>query len=170
MKKSYQGHCPEIHEEAFIAETAMLIGKVRVGARSSVWYGAVLRGDQDAIVVDEGSSVQDNAVIHCEKGSPTYIGKNVTVGHGAIIHGSRIGDNCLVGMGAVVLNGCTVGDDCIIAAGAVVKENAVIPAGSMVVGVPGKILREISPQQREHMRQESPYVRLAQAYRKEDET
>lgn len=167
MNKTYQGNSPKIHEEAFIAETAMLIGRVEVGTRSSIWYGAVLRADLDAIYVGEGTSVQDNAVVHCEPGSPVHIGNNVTVGHGAIIHGSTIGDNCLIGMGSVVLNGCTIGDNCIIAAGAVVKENTVIPAGSMVVGVPGKIIRDISPEQREHMAKESTYVRLSRSYLKE---
>ena len=109
MNKTYQGQSPNIAPDAFIAETAVLIGKVTVGARSSIWYGTVLRGDSDHIYVGEGSSVQDNAVIHCERGSPTRIGNNVTVGHGAIVHGSTIGDNCLIGMGSVVLNGCTIG-------------------------------------------------------------
>ena len=168
MNKTFQGHSPNIAPDAFIAETAMLIGKVTVGARSSIWYGTVLRGDLDAIEVGEGTSVQDNAVVHCEAGSPVHIGNNVTVGHGAIVHGSTIGDNCLIGMGSVVLNGCTIGDNCIIAAGAVVKENAVIPAGSMVVGVPGKIIREISPEQRERMAKESTYVRLSRSYLKEE--
>ena len=167
MTRTYQGHGPQIDKEAFIAETAVLIGQVAVGARSSIWYGAVLRGDLDAISVGEGTSVQDNAVLHCEKGSPVHIGNNVTIGHGAIVHGSTVGDNVLIGMGAVVLNGCTIGENSIIAAGAVVKENAVIPAGSMVVGVPGKIIRELSPEQVQKLQRESSYVRLSRSYLEE---
>jgi carbonic anhydrase/acetyltransferase-like protein (isoleucine patch superfamily) len=164
MIRDYLGAWPKIDKEAFIAETAAVIGEVEVGAGTSVWYGAVLRGDEGAITVGRDSSIQDNAVLHCDLGSEVHIGNNVTVGHSAVVHGSTVGDNTLIGMGAIVLNGASIGEECIIAAGAVVKENAVIPARSMVVGVPGKIIRTLSDEQAEKLRQPTYYAKLVKDY------
>ncbi len=169
MIKTYQGITPEVHKDAFIAETAVLIGDVKVGKDSSVWYGAVIRGDESPIVIHEGTSIQDNCVLHCDGNSPMEIGSNCTVGHGAMIHGSIIGDNVLVGMGAIILNGAKIGDNCIIAAGAVVKERAEIPANSMLVGVPAKIIRTLNEEQIAERQKTSYYVELAGNYLHEEE-
>ena len=160
------GKTPQVSPEAFVAETAALIGDVTVGRDSSVWFGAVIRGDNDPIVVGEGTSIQDNAVLHTEKGHPLTVGSNVTVGHGAIVHCSSVGDNTLVGMGAILLDGAVIGNNCIIGAGAVVKENAVVPDGTMMVGVPAKPVRQLSPEQIAYLERQSPYVALSKEYLK----
>ena len=125
---------------AYIAPKATGVGDVTLEKDVNVWYGAVLRGDSGAIVIGEGTNIQDNCVIH-EK---TAIGKYCTVGHGAIVHGCTVGDHCMIGMGAIVLNGAHIGRDCIIGAGALVPQGAVIPDGSLVVGMPGKVRREVT--------------------------
>ncbi|HBN56632.1 MAG TPA: gamma carbonic anhydrase family protein [Lachnospiraceae bacterium] len=138
---------PKIHKEAVIAKGAVVIGDVTVEKDSSVWYNAVVRGDLQPIVIGEGSNVQDNAVLHVDRTCPLTIGKKVTVGHGAILHGCTIEDEVLVGMGAVVMNKAVVGKGSIIAAGALVTQNTVIPPGSLVMGNPGKIRRQATPQE-----------------------
>ncbi len=158
MLMTLNGVSPEISPDAFVAETAALIGNVTVGRDSSVWFGAVIRGDNEPITVGEGTSIQDNAVLHTEKGHPLTVGNNVTVGHGAVVHCSCVGDNTLVGMGAILLDGAVIGSNCIIGAGALVKENAVVPDGTMMVGVPAKPVRELAPEQIAFQKQTSPYV------------
>ena len=167
MLITLRGKTPQVSPEAFVAETAALIGDVTVGADSSVWFGAVVRGDNEPIKVGKGTSIQDNAVLHTEKGHPLTIGDNVTVGHGAIVHCSSVGSNCLIGMGAILLDGAVIGDHCIIGAGAVVKENAVVPAGTMMVGVPAKPVRTLAPEQIAFLDGTSPYVGLAHEYLEE---
>ena len=162
-----RGKTPQISPEAFTAETAALIGDVTVGPDSSVWFGAVVRGDNAPISVGRGTSIQDNAVLHTEKGHPLTVGDNVTVGHGAIVHCASVGSNTLVGMGSVLLDGAVVGDHCISGAGAVVKENAVVPPGTMMVGVPAKPVRELTPEQIAFLDGVSPYVGLARTYLEE---
>ncbi|MCM1149356.1 MAG: gamma carbonic anhydrase family protein [Butyricicoccus sp.] len=147
MTRDYLGVSPKIDADVFVAETAALIGDVEVGAGSSVWYGAVLRADTATIKVGRASSIQDNAVVHCDTGFPALIGDNVTVGHGAIVHGAAVGSNTLIGMGATVLSGAVIGENCIVGAGALVRENTAVPDGSLVVGVPGKVVRQLSPEQ-----------------------
>jgi carbonic anhydrase/acetyltransferase-like protein (isoleucine patch superfamily) len=137
-----------IDPTAFIHDTAVVIGDVHLGARSSVWPTAVLRGDVDRIEVGEDSNVQDGAVLHCEEGIPCIIGKRVTIGHRAIVHGALVQDDVLIGMGAVVLNKVVVGRGSLIGAGAVVSEGTVIPPDSLVLGVPGKVVRTLNPEQR----------------------
>ena len=168
MVMDYRGISPEIDPTAFIAENASVVGKVRIGGSSSVWFGAVIRGDESEIRIGNGTCIQDNVVLHCDFDSPMDIGSNVTVGHGAIVHGAVVGDNTLIGMGAIVLNGAHIGQCCIIGAGAVVKENAVIPDGSLVVGVPAKIVREVTPEQRELLKKGSYYVALSRDYMNKD--
>lgn len=160
----YKGISPEIDESAFVAENAAVIGDVKIGAESSVWFGAVIRGDEAPISIGRGSNVQDNAVLHCDHGSPMRIGDNVTIGHGAIVHGATIGDNVLIGMGAIVLDGARIGDNCIVGAGAVVKENADIPAASMVVGVPAKVIRTLEGETLAQRARPSKYVALSRDY------
>ena len=167
MLVTLRGKTPQVSPEAFVAETAALIGDVTVGPDSSVWFGAVVRGDNEPIKVGKGTSIQDNAVLHTEAGHPLTIGDNVTVGHGAIVHCSSVGSNSLIGMGAILLDGAVIGDHCIIGAGAVVKENAVVPAGTMMVGVPAKPIRTLTPEQIAFLDGTSPYVALAHAYLEE---
>jgi carbonic anhydrase/acetyltransferase-like protein (isoleucine patch superfamily) len=140
---------PEIREGVFLAPNATLIGQVSIGQDVTIMFGAVVRGDRDAITVGDGSNLQDNVVVHGDPGFPTHIGSGVSVGHGAIVHGATVGDNTLIGMGATLLNGVSVGEGCLIAAGSVVLEGTNIPAGSLVAGVPGKIRREITLLERE---------------------
>jgi carbonic anhydrase/acetyltransferase-like protein (isoleucine patch superfamily) len=150
----------------FVAENATVIGDVVLGDDVSVWFGAVIRGDKDRISIGPGSNVQDNAVIHTTTGFPVEIGAEVSIGHGAILHGCSIRDRVLVGMGAILLNGVVVGEGSIIGAGAVITEGKEIPAHSLVLGVPGKVIRETTPEQRDgivHNARE--YVKLAGRYR-----
>ncbi len=135
---------PEIHESVFVAPTATVVGNVRIGAGSSVFFGAVLRSELDEIVIGEGTNIQDNCVLHIERGIPTHVGNGCTIGHSAIVHSCTVGDNTLVGMGAIILNGAVVGKNCIIGAGALIPQNAVIPDGSLVVGMPGKVRRAVT--------------------------
>lgn len=164
MIMEYKGIAPEIDENAFVAPNATVIGRVKMGADSSVWFGAVLRGDESPITIGRGSNVQDNAVLHCDLGSPMNIGDNVTIGHGAIIHGATIGDNVLIGMGAIVLNGAKIGANCIVGAGAVVKENADVPENSMLVGVPAKVIRTLDAEAIAQRGERSYYVPLSKDY------
>ncbi|MCB9897320.1 MAG: gamma carbonic anhydrase family protein [Planctomycetes bacterium] len=129
--------------DAYVASTAAVTGDVRLGHDVSVWYGATIRGDCAPITVGDLTNVQDGAVIHADTGVPNDIGREVTIGHAAVVHGRRVGDLCLIGIGAVVLGRSEIGDGCIIAAGAVVKEGAIIPPRSLVAGVPGKVVREV---------------------------
>lgn len=131
-------------EGRFIAPSADVMGDVELGENSSIWYQAVVRGDHDRISIGAGSNIQDGCVIHADKGHPAIIGKNVTVGHRAIIHGCQIGDNTLVGMGAIVLNGAKIGKNCIIGAGALVTGGTEIPDGMMALGSPAKVRRPLS--------------------------
>lgn len=138
-----RGKTPQVAAETFLAPTAVLIGDVRIGAKASVWFGAVLRADdpEHAIIVGSGANVQDGAVVHVGKWGPTRIGPRVTVGHGAVMESCRIGEGALIGMKAVVLPGAQIGRECVVAAGAVVLEDAEIPERSLVAGVPGRVVR-----------------------------
>jgi carbonic anhydrase/acetyltransferase-like protein (isoleucine patch superfamily) len=127
----------------WIAPSADVMGRVRLRKDASVWFGAILRGDNDWIEIGEGSNVQDGCVLHTDMGAPLTVGRNCTVGHKAILHGCTIGDNSLVGMGAIILNHARIGSNCLIGAGALVTEGKVIPDNSLVVGAPAKIIREI---------------------------
>ncbi len=140
----YKGKIPRVSSNAFIAPTATLIGDVTVEEGASIWFGAVLRGDFGAIVVKKGASIQDNAVVHMQKGSTATIGENATIGHGAILHDCTIGKRAVVGINAVVLDCANVGEEAIIAAGSVVGDNAVIPPRHLAAGVPAKVRKEIS--------------------------
>lgn len=146
--------------KAFVAPNATVVGDVTLMEDASVWYGAVLRGDSGAIVIGRGTNIQDNCVIH-EK---TTIGDGCTVGHGAIVHGCTIGNGCMVGMGAIILTGAVIGDHCLIGAGAVVTGKMNAPAGSVLLGSPAKIVKEVSPAQLEEIRADAEnYIRLAQS-------
>jgi carbonic anhydrase/acetyltransferase-like protein (isoleucine patch superfamily) len=157
---------PSIDAAAFVAETAVVAGTVRLEAGSSVWYGAVLRGDEASITVCRNANVQDGVIVHADRGEDVLIGEGVTVGHGAIIHGCIIGKYTMIGMGAIVLSQARIGEHCIIGAGAVIKEKAIIPDGSMVVGVPGKVIKQLTPEQMKYLEGNcEKYVQLARKYR-----
>jgi len=145
---SAAGRTPQLDPTSFVAVGARVIGGVTLGPGASVWYNAVLRADGDTITVGANSNLQDNVSVHVDSGRPVVIGENVSVGHNAVVHGCTIGDGSLIGMGAVVLNGARIGAGCLIAGGAVVLEGAEIPDGSLVAGVPGKVRRELTAQER----------------------
>lgn len=130
-----------IDPDAYVAPGAWVMGDVTLGPRASVWYGAVLRGDMDRIVVGEDTNLQDGTIVHVDEGRPALIGARVGVGHRAIVHGCTVEDDCLIGMGSVLLNGVVVCAGSVVAAGAVVREGMVVPPGSLVAGVPGKVVR-----------------------------
>lgn len=138
------GIAPTIHPDTWIAPDANVIGKVTLGAGASVWFGATLRGDHEPISIGAGTNVQENAVFHTNIGFPLTVGENCTIGHLAMIHGCTIGDQTLVGMSATIMNGARVGNRCLIAAGAIVTEGAEIPDGSLVVGAPGEVVRQLT--------------------------
>lgn len=155
----------EQHPQSWIAPSATLIGKVRLEAGASVWFGAVLRGDNELIHIGEDSNVQDGAVMHTDMGSPLTLGKGVTVGHNAMLHGCTVGDYSLVGINAVVLNGARIGKHCIIGANALIAEGKEIPDGSLVVGSPGKVVRELTEQQKKLLEASAAhYVQNARRY------
>lgn len=142
--KAINGRAPELHADSWVAPNATVIGQVTLGAKASVWYGAILRAEFEPITVGAGSNLQDNVTVHVDPGFPAAIGAGVSVGHNAVLHGCTVEDGCLVGMGAVVLNGALIGEGSLVAAGAVVAQGAVIPPRSLVAGVPGKVRRELS--------------------------
>ena len=144
MIEPYEDHWPEIDESAFVAASADLIGRVRIGAEASVWYNTTLRGDIHEVVVGPRSNVQDNAVLHVESDRGCYLGELVTIGHGAIVHACTVKDEVLVGMGATVLDGAVIGERSIIGANTLVTMDSVIPPGSLVLGSPGKVVRLLS--------------------------
>ncbi len=166
MIKSFNGHTPAIRASCFVADNATVIGNVTLQEDASVWYGAVIRGDADAIFIGKGSNVQDCAVLHTDKGFQLTLGEKVTVGHSAVVHGAQVGDNVIIGMHATLLNGCVIGENSIIGAGALVKEGQVIPPASLVVGIPAKVVRTLSPEQYAGNRENAEhYIHLAKEYK-----
>ena len=137
---------PCIDESAYVCDSAQVIGHVVLGPNSSVWFGAVMRGDNEGLTLGAGANVQDQAVVHSDIGYPVHIGVNVTIGHSAIVHGCKIGDGSLIGMGAIIQNVAVIGKGCLIGAGALVTEHKVIPDGSLVVGTPGRVVRQLDDQ------------------------
>jgi carbonic anhydrase/acetyltransferase-like protein (isoleucine patch superfamily) len=153
---------PELHPSAFVAPTAEVAGDVQLSEGTSVWFSASIRGDIAPIVVGKNSNVQDGAVLHCDTGLPCVIGEGVTVGHGAIVHSARIGDNTIVGMGSIILNGAVIGPDSIVGAGALVTGGKEFPPRSMILGSPAKVTRELTDEEVAHNRENAMhYVELA---------
>ena len=140
-----------VDKSVFVAKGAQIIGKVTIKENSSVWFNAVIRGDSSTIELGKNTNVQDNAVIHTSRNSKVVVGDNVTIGHGAIVHGCTIGNNVLVGMGSIILDNVIVGDNCIIGAGSLVTQNKIIPEGSLVYGNPAKIVRNLTKEEIEHI-------------------
>jgi carbonic anhydrase/acetyltransferase-like protein (isoleucine patch superfamily) len=160
---------PSIDPTAFVHPDALVFGDVTLGARASVWPTAVIRGDTGRIVIGDESNVQDGTIVHVDHGVPTTIGRRVAIGHRAIVHGSTIADDCLIGMGAILLNGVQVGSGSIVGAGAVVREGMRIPPNSLVLGVPGRVVRETTGDERERIRRTvQSYLDLQQAHRAGD--
>lgn len=148
MQYELDGLRPELRGEGhFIADSAVVVGKVVMEARSSLWFQAVARGDCDLISIGEGSNIQDGAVLHTDPGFQLTIGRDVTVGHQAMLHGCQIGDNSLIGIQAVILNGAKIGKNCIVGAGALITEGKDFPDGSLIVGSPARVIRELMPAQ-----------------------
>lgn len=166
LLREFGGHSPQVDPAAWAAPTATLVGRVTLGAESSVFYGAVLRGDTDAIRLGARSNLQDNVVVHCDAGKPTTIGSGVSVGHGAVVHGCTIEDDCLIGMHATVMNGAVIGAGSLVAGGAVVLEGTVVPPRSLVAGVPAKVRRELTDDEIAGIRANADrYVELSRAHR-----
>ena len=161
-------HTPRIHETAWVAESAQVIGRVELAEGASIWFGAVVRGDVEDIRIGRNSNIQDNSVLHADSGIPLTIGENVTVGHQVMLHGCTVGDGALIGIRAVVLNGATIGRNCIVGAGSVVTEGKSFPDGTLIIGAPARVVRELDPEQITMMQHGAPhYVNNAQRFRKE---
>lgn len=165
----FRGKRPRIDPTAFVADGAQIIGDVRLGPGSSVWFNAVLRGDDNFIQVGAGTNIQDGSIVHVENEiTPAVIGENCVIGHNAIIHGCEIGDGCLIGMGAIILSGARLGPNCIVAAGAVVPENKQFPANTLLMGIPAKAVRQITDEELARIRRGARhYQELARKYREE---
>ncbi len=140
---AFGDHTPQIDDDAWVAPDANIMGQIVLEAATSVWFCATLRGDNEPIVVGQGTNIQENCVLHTDMGFPLTIGQGCTIGHKVMLHGCTIGDNSLIGMGATVLNGAKIGNNCLIGAGALITEGKEIPDGSLVMGVPGKVVREL---------------------------
>ena len=162
MRRAIFGHEPHVDADAWVAPTATLIGQVRIHPRASVFYGTVMRADRDLIELGEGSNLQDNVTVHGDPGKPTIVGRGVSVGHNAMLHGCTVEDDCLIGMSATVLNGAVIGRESLIAAGAVVLEGTIVPPRSLVAGVPAKVRRELTDDEVEGIRRNAEtYLMLA---------
>ena len=168
MIKQLEDKPPQTGGAAFIAPNATLAGDVTLMEGSSVWYGAVLRGDLDSITVGKNSNVQDNATLHGDRGYPITLGEGVSIGHNAVVHGATVGDNTVIGINAVLLNGTVIGKNCIVGAGAVVSGGARFADGSLIIGCPAKAVSELHPVQIAHNRENAEiYCRLAALHAKE---
>jgi len=151
------GVAPEVAESAWIADSAQVMGNVQVAADASVWFGTVVRGDTATITIGEGTNVQDASVLHADLGMPLVIGRHVTVGHQVMLHGCTIGDESLIGIGAIVLNGAKIGKNCLVGAGALVTEGKEFPDGSMIIGSPARVVKQLTPEQMQGLRQSAQH-------------
>lgn len=160
------GIAPRVHESAWVADSAQVMGNVELAEDSSVWFGATLRGDTETITVGRGSNIQDGSVLHADVGYPLVVGERVTVGHMVMLHGCTIGDESLIGIGATVLNGATIGKNCLVGAGSLVTEGKVFPDGSVIMGSPARVVKQLTPEQVEGLRRSARhYVDNARRYR-----
>lgn len=160
------GVAPDMAASAWVADSAQVMGRVKLAEEASVWFGAVIRGDTESISIGRGSNIQDLSVIHADEGKPVVVGDHVTVGHQVMLHGCTIGDESLIGIGAVVLNGAKIGRNCLVGAGALVTEGKEFPDGSMIIGSPAKAVRQLTPEQMEGLRGSARhYVENARRFR-----
>lgn len=167
MVKEFMGKIPQISKDAFVAENAVIIGETEISQDASVWFGCCLRADNDKIQIGKGSNVQDLSVIHVDYDLPCIIGENVTVGHKCIIHGAKIDDNVLVGMGSILMDGCSIGKNTIIGAGTLISAGKQIPEGVLVLGSPGKIIRELTEEEVKMITHSSEsYIKKSKQYMK----
>jgi len=150
-------HKPQIAPSAWVADNAQVMGAVTMEADASVWFGATVRGDTEHITIGEGANIQDGSVLHADHGMPLKVGKHVTVGHMVMLHGCTIGDESLIGIGAVVLNGAKIGKNCLVGAGSLVTEGKEFPDGSMIMGTPAKVVRQLTPEQIQGLRQSAKH-------------
>ncbi|KYH35605.1 galactoside O-acetyltransferase [Clostridium tepidiprofundi DSM 19306] len=165
MINNYNKFEPKIKESCFIADNASIIGNVDIGEDSSVWFGAVIRGDLEKIVIGRRTNIQDNCTIHVDTDCSVELGDGVTIGHNSIIHGCKIGNNCLIGMGSTILNGATIGDNCIIGANSLITQGKKIPSGVLCLGSPAKIIRELTEEEINFIKKNAEhYVELAKCY------
>ena len=153
------GVAPQVHTQAWVAPSAQVMGQVSVGAGASIWFGTVVRGDTERITIGADSNIQDARVLHADAGQPLVIGERVTVGHQAMLHGCTVGDESLIGIGAIVLNGAKIGKNCLVGAGALVTEGKEFPDGSMILGSPAKVVRQLTPEQIEGLRQSAQHYK-----------
>jgi carbonic anhydrase/acetyltransferase-like protein (isoleucine patch superfamily) len=160
------GAAPKIADSAWVADSAQVMGDVELAEDASIWFGVVIRGDTETIRIGRGSNIQDLSVLHADHGMPLTVGEDVTVGHQVMLHGCTVGDGSLIGIGAVVLNGAKIGKGCLVGAGSLVTEGKEFPDGSMILGSPAKVVRQLTPEQLEGMRQSAKhYVDNAQRFR-----
>ncbi len=160
------GVAPRVAESAWVADSAEVMGNVVLGDNASIWFGAVLRGDNETLTIGAGTNVQDGSVLHSDHGQPLTLGERVTVGHKVVLHGCTVGDESLIGIGAVVLNGARIGKNCLVGAGALVTEDKEFPDGSMILGSPAKAVRQLTPEQMEGLRKSAQtYIDNARRFR-----
>jgi carbonic anhydrase/acetyltransferase-like protein (isoleucine patch superfamily) len=165
MLISYKGYEPIVSKSAFVAPNSTIVGRCTIGENCSIWFNAVVRGDVNEIKIGCNTNIQDGAVLHCDQDHGTSIADHVTIGHHAIVHGCTIESNCIVGMGSTILDGAHIGENCIIGANSLITSNKKIPKGSLVVGSPAKVLRELTPEEIEGIKKSvAGYVELSRAY------
>ncbi|MCT4595016.1 MAG: gamma carbonic anhydrase family protein [Anaeromicrobium sp.] len=165
----YEGHEPNIHESCYISRNAIIVGRAILKENVNIWYGTVVRADDNYVTIGENTNIQDNSTIHISREYETIIGKDVTVGHGAIVHACTVGNNVLVGMGSIILNGAKIGDNVIIGAGSLVPPRKVIPSNTLVMGSPAKVVRELTQEDVERIKKSAQdYIHLANRHKKAD--
>lgn len=158
-------HTPQVHPTAFVADSAQVVGRVTLGEGSSVWFNTVIRADNEPMTIGAGSNIQDGSVLHSDTGFPLSVGERVTVGHQVVLHGCTVGDESLIGIGAVVLNGAKIGKHCLVGAGSLVTEGKEFPDGSMILGSPAKVVRQLTPEQIDGLRRSAQhYIANAQRF------
>ncbi|ADQ04083.1 carbonic anhydrase [Caldicellulosiruptor owensensis OL] len=164
---SYKGKTPKIAPSAFVAENAVVIGDVEIGENSSVWFGCVIRCEENKIVIGKNTNIQDLTTIHTDHCCSVIIGNNVTVGHNVVLHGCEIGNNVLIGMGSIIMNRSKIGDNCLIGAGSLITQDMVIPPNTLVFGRPAKVIRELTPEEIEKISiSAKEYIELSNEYKK----
>jgi len=167
MIYDFEGQTPKIDPSSWVAPNAVIIGRVELKKNSNIWFNTTLRGDFESISIGENSNIQDGSVVHSDAGCPTIVGNGVTVGHLVMIHGCEIADDCLIGIGATILNKAKIGKNCIIGANALVTENKVIPEGSLVLGSPGKVIRKVTEEEINHIKENAKdYIGYFKKYKK----